>query len=41
MGMLGDDIAGMMLSAVYIAKSTGVTKQELHDAVDTAWASFP
>jgi len=38
MGMLGDDISGMILSAVYIAKTTGKDKTDIISALNSAWS---
>lgn len=37
MGMLGDDISGMILSAKYIAKSTNVSKEEVIQILEDQW----
>ena len=39
MGMLGDDIAGMILSAKYIAKTTGISKDQVLQQLDDMWDS--
>ena len=37
MGMLGDDISGMISSAVYIAKTTGKDRDDILSALNSAW----
>ena len=37
MGMLGDDIEGMILSAVYIAKTTNVDKNIVEQTLNKLW----
>ena len=39
MGMLGDDVAGMILSAKYIAKTTGISKDQVLQQLDDMWDS--
>jgi hypothetical protein len=38
-GMLGDDIAGQLLSAKYIAKSMGISKDQVLQQLDDMWDS--
>jgi hypothetical protein len=39
MGMLGDDITGQVLSAVYIAKTTGKSKSDVMTILEGLWSS--
>lgn len=39
MGMLGDDITGQVLSAVYIAKTTGKSKSDIMTILEGLWSS--
>ena len=39
MGMLGDTVAGQLLSAKYIAKTTGISKDQVLQQLDDMWDS--
>lgn len=37
MGMLGDDVAGMLLSAIYIAKTTNISLNTVSEQLSELW----
>ena len=37
MGMLGDDVEGMLLSAIYIAKSTNISLSKVSEGLQKLW----